>query len=411
MKPDDLANATARALDLLPPDDPARSDPRLARDPRLTEESRLTREAAADVWLAVSPLHVAPPEILQAVLEEIRPPAARTSRTLPWLAASGWAAAALIAFLLWPKNDVTRQDSAELGPVRQPRIGRDSSFPAGAPSDSLRVRREIGRLQERLAAVGKASVPVPRVIGLHAPGAPRRTAEESRERVQSILTAALRSALEAESGAPGDPAELVIERGWPVAADDEIIRHRHFPESSWQELGLLRSANGQYYDPATRTVWWPDAEGKSFLGRKSTDHEDLAGFTARPDLPAATSVKPRTAPEGFVIENPEMHSAEVVIDQVPAPEPGNERVIILKDPRGRTTTLPLQGTAVESGQPHSASMGSGSSDFVQFLGGDLTTGTMVFTLLGTNGVANFQLVERPVGSTGTGGRIIVEGGP
>ena len=76
MNPADLADATARTLDLLPPDDPARSDPRLLRDPALAEEARLTRETAAAVWLAVSPLCVAPPDLLQSVIAEIQPLAA-----------------------------------------------------------------------------------------------------------------------------------------------------------------------------------------------------------------------------------------------------------------------------------------------------------------------------------------------
>ena len=133
MKSEDIADATARALDLLAPGDPARSDPRLVRDPRLAKEMRLTREAAAAVWLAVSPLEVAPPEVLQAVLEEISPHAASMEKArsyLPWLAASGWAAAAAVAFFLWPDAAVVTPP-ASVSPTRcDPRWRRKAALRA-----------------------------------------------------------------------------------------------------------------------------------------------------------------------------------------------------------------------------------------------------------------------------------------
>ena len=42
MHPTDLADATARALDLLDPEDLANSDPRMFRDPHLAGETRQT---------------------------------------------------------------------------------------------------------------------------------------------------------------------------------------------------------------------------------------------------------------------------------------------------------------------------------------------------------------------------------
>ncbi len=96
----DREDAIAKALDILPPGDGARSDPRLMRDAELAEEARLTRETAADVWLAVSPLRAAPPDVLHNVMAKIdaKPPAvAKTRRFTPWLAASGWAAAIAVA--------------------------------------------------------------------------------------------------------------------------------------------------------------------------------------------------------------------------------------------------------------------------------------------------------------------------
>ncbi len=428
MKPEDLADATARALDLLPPGDSARSDPRHVRDPRLAAESRLTREAAADVWLAVSPLHIAPPEVLHAVMENIRPRAVNASpahRYLPWLAASGWAAAAGITLLLWPQSDPTHSAvtaALSVSTKGKTMLPPGPSEPPPTPATrDVRLRREIVRLQERLALMGNKTLPAPQVLGLHAPGAPRRTPEQVRQRVQSILTAALRSALEAESGALSDAAELVIERGWPVPYGDGAVRHRHFPESTWQELGLLRSENGEYYDPAKGTIWTAEPDGKSFLGRKTTAEENLAGFTAQPDPSAIPVPKPRQIPEGFVIENAPERTAEVIIDQLPAPQVGMEHVIVLTDSAGQTTTLPVPEMTSESELAQNNSIGANDgyvlncsligATYSSFSGGVLASGTMVLSLIGTNGIGRFQLIERPLVAGGGIDRIIVEGGP
>lgn len=403
MKSEDIADATARALDLLAPGDPARSDPRLVRDPRLAKEMRLTREAAAAVWLAVSQLEVAPPEVLQAVLEEISPHAASMEKArsyLPWLAASGWAAAAAIAFFLWPDAAVVTPPMVAINDRstesdHSQKVDHAAISPAESTAENVWMRRNLVRLQERLAAAGGNAVPVPRVIGLHAPGAPRRTPEEAHARVQAILADALRSALEAESGAPGDPADLVIERGWPVPAGNGIVRHRHFPESAWRELGLLRSPDREYFDPVSGTIWWPDADGKTFLGREAKAGDDLAAFDLPSDSPAAEAPKPRREPEGFVIANPQTGTAEIVIDQLPPPEPGTERFIVLTDGAGLSTSFSLQNSASAQMSP--------------------TLGTLVLTLPNMNGLGNFQLVERSTsaGSTSAenGGRVIVEGKP
>lgn len=281
----------------------------------------------------------------------------------------------------------------------------------------------------------------PRVMYLTAPGAIRRTPGESRQRVQSILTNALRSALEADSAAPSDPAALVIERGWlpgglPLPADGGIIRHRNFPAQAWQEMGLLRSAGGEYLDVPANTVWSADPEGRGFVGRKLTDEEDVSRFNTDPDPPLTKVTKPRTHPEGFIVENSIDGNAEVVIDQVPAPEPGNGHVMLVTDSSGHTETIPLpppaapampnpaldSALAAESGAvSHSMTVLSGaqiiSYPFDVRTSGWITNanvanlGTIVFTLPGTTQVSSLQLVERPLIPNGLPDRIIVEGGP
>ena len=355
MNPTDLADATARALDLLPADDAARSDPRLLRDPALAEEARLTREAAAAVWLAVSPLCVAPPDLLQSVMAEIHPLAAVTSgkprRYLTWLAASGWAAAAAIAISLWPEPLTTLPPTATHTTVRETPTHREiveKASPLSLPTPrDARLRAEVVRLQKRLATLRDDSAQrTPRVISLTAPGAVPRTQEEAQQRVHSILTNALRSALEAASAAPADPASLVIERGWlpgglTVPEDGGVIRHRHFPEQAWREMGLSRSANGDYYDASSKTVWSADPEGRGFIGRKITGEEDVARFTKEPD-PQAAPAKTRAVPEGFIIENPVDRTTEIFVENVPDLPAGKQLIVRLTDKDGYTTDVPLE---------------------------------------------------------------------
>lgn len=358
MNPTNLADATARALDLLPPDDAARSDPRLLRDPALAEEARLTRDTAAAVWLAVSPLRVAPPDMLRAVMAEIHPLAPATSREprryLTWLAASGWAAAAVIAISLWPERlaplpPITGNTTPREPQTRRESLGEPSSAPVPTPRDA-RLRDQIVRLQKRLATLqDDPTRQTPRVMSLTAPGAVHRTQQEAQQRVHSILTNALRSALEAASATPADPASLVIERGWlpgglTVPEDGGVLRHRHFPEQAWQELGLSRAANGDYYDASSSTVWSADPEGRGFIGRKITGDDDIARFTKEPD-PKTSPAKTGVAPEGFMIENPVDHSTEIIVENVPALPEGKQLIVRLTDEAGHTTDIPLDPSA------------------------------------------------------------------
>ena len=415
MNPADLPDATARALDLLTASDPARSDPRLHRDARLLEEARLTRECAAEVWLAVSPLHVAPADVLHAVMARIDPPVVSAGegkhRFLPWLAASGWAAAALVTFLLWPSSKgIPSRPGAGFLPassVSEEELVISPLAPEAAPpSREIRLRNEILRLKNRLAEIRKDNTAnSPRVLSLSSPGAAPRSEQEARRRVQVILTEALRSALEAESGAPGDPASLVIERGWPsgglpVPSGDGVIRHRNFPEQSWQELGLLRSPEGAYLDSLGETVWTPDPENRGFIGKKTSPEQDLSRFEAAPDTPSLPPVAPRVLPEGFVIENKEENTAEVVIDQVPAPAEGNGQFIVWTDASGHESTVPL----AECSTPL---VGMGSFGVT---GSGLPLTSVAFSIPG-NGVLSFELVERSLIPNGLPERVIVTSGP
>lgn len=390
MKPNDPAEATAHALDLLPPTDPARSDPALRRNPALAAEVRATRELAADVWLSVAPLRTAPPGVLAAVMTKIAPTAVLPAvgrRWLPWFAASGWAAAAAVAlgWWAWPPAGAPPQAG---GGVRSAavKIPEATATPdAGLrPGRESALGQEIQRLQARLAkqrTAPAADAATPRVMALRAPGGLRRSPAETRARVNALLTEALRSALEAEHSSTDDPVALVIERGWPIGSlavpdDNGWVRHRNFPEASWRELGMVRSENGEYYDPANRLIWSPDPEGRGFLGRNRTAADNLAGFTAQPaaELPADGALA-AAAPEGFLIEDPLAGTTQVVLDRLP--------------PQLADTDTVVSWTAATGLQ--SASLNT-------LLATNFSTtnaGTLVLTLPNSSGVTSFQVLAVP----------------
>lgn len=423
MNRNDLEDATARALDLLPPDDPACSDPRLLRDPRCAEEIRATREAAADVWLATSPLRAAPPEVLPSLMAriEVRTPyARRNARFFPWLAASGWAAAAL-AMLMWPEDGGTSPPPA--APLRsghglaaKPAAALEPDagpLPGKSPGYKERwLRDELLKVQSRLANLNeKAMVSTPRVLTLASPEGVQRSPEEARQRVWSVLTAALRSALEAESSDPADPADLVIERGWlpegiVLAEGGGVIRHRNFPVDSWQQLGLQKSDDGRFYDPARDLVWTKEAEGRGYVGRRPVEEDDLGGFKDPDEGELAVASVPRTDPEGFVIEDPESDFAEVVIDQVPAPEEGNEQFVVWTDDAGRQNTVKVD-------HPAASPAPGASTGVIRIPASSSVTAqgasTLMLSIPNSGGVKAFQLVESPVKPNGKPARVIVAG--
>lgn len=461
MKPTDLADATARALDLLDPGDSANSDPRLSRDAGLVNETRLTRETAAEVWLAVSPLRVAPPQVWQAVLSEIQPAHSASpgkSRHLMWMAASGWAAAVVVAIALWPAPVATLPPSAGAS-VRESPARPAEPRTTATGSSRPRLREEVVRLQKRLATLrDDPAQRTPRVTGLASPGAVRRTPEEARQQVYSILTHALRSSLEVASGAPGDPAALVIERGWlpgqlSVPADGGVIRHRNFPEKTWRETGFFRSAEGDYYDASSNTVWSADPEGRGFIGRKTSGDDDLARFNREPE-PETTPAKPVVMPEGFMIENPVANTTDIIIENVPVLPEGRQLIVRVTDDAGIVTEIPLTPTAPPPAEPASqlAVTDAGSAPFASIpdlpstgllsVGSDrlagvtgFPTGGTILTNMSTAGTqysdivgymnggsvilsfpngtipAGFQLLEGSLVPTGQPPTVIVESGP
>lgn len=456
----DREDVVARALDILPPGDPAASDPRLVRDEALSEEARATREAAADVWLAVSPLRAAPPDVLGSVLDKIGLPAPevpvpKVRRLAPLLAASGWAAAVAVTVCLWPRHAgeqasqivVTAPRTSPAKSSEREGTGGDASVAAGhADYDARteRLRRDYANLQKTVEMLRRNELAtLPRVMNLRTPGSPRRSPEESRQqmfqKMYQMMANSFRDQLEVYNGEPGDSADFVIERGYmqpgmDLANSDIVLRHLNFPEQAWQDYGLLRSDNGEYYDPIRHLLWTSDPVAGGFVGRRM-ENMDLATFKGAD--PGASTVKTAVAkndPEGFILEDPVTKKAEVVIDQVPPAQAGHEHRILWTDASGASGTIPVVSATSAAAMANTNTSGavyfvSGNNRYLTLPGGPFqwngdtgagnpvaanSTGspaTVMASFSTTSTVTSFQLVEVPMqGGAGAPVRVIVAGG-
>ncbi len=457
----DREDAVARALDILPPGDPAASDPRLVRDEALSEEARATREAAADVWLAVSPLRAAPPDVLASVLDKIGLPAPelpvpKVRRLAPLLAASGWAAAVAVAICLWPRDAGEKTSHMVVGTPKTPSAkstdreegtGGDASGAAGSADYDVRterLRRDYANLQKTVEMLRRNELAtLPRVMNLRTPGSPHRSPEESRQqmfqKMYQMMANSFRDQLEVYEGEPGDAADFVIERGYmqpgmDLASSDIVLRHLNFPQQSWQDYNLLRSDDGEYYDPIRQLLWTSDPVGGGFVGRRM-ENVDLAAF--RGGDTGGSTVKTAVAkndPEGFILEDPVTKKAEVVIDQVPPAQAGHEHRILWTDASGASGTIPVVSATSATATANTNASGavyfvSGNNRYLTLPGGpfqwngDASSGnlvaansagspaTVMASFSTTSTVTSFQLVEVPIqGGAGATTRVIVAGG-
>ena len=349
MKPADREDSLLRALDLLPDGDPAKGDPRFVKNPQLAADAWEHRETAVNAWLAVAPLSAAPPEILENVLARISPPeAGEVVEALTWKrwpAILGWAAAIVMAclWLIDRREAPAVVEKPPAGSERQVSNGREIVVPLARPGSRTNDRKlgeEIARLRKALE-VESGRGHTPRVRTLSVPGAAAEDPEEARERLQRILINALRSSLEARTGAPGDSASLVIERGWlpqgmSPLRDGETIRHRNFPEDAWADHGLLKANEDAFYDPTNSVIWERDPEGRGFIGRKPTEADDLNQYqrTEGTEPPKSGTPFANAEPSGFLIENPDKPGIDVVIEGIVPPPEGSTQWLVWTIPGG-----------------------------------------------------------------------------
>ncbi|RZL72023.1 MAG: hypothetical protein EOP29_19400 [Rhodococcus sp. (in: high G+C Gram-positive bacteria)] len=269
--------------------------------------------------------------------------------------------------------------------------------------------------------------------------------EETQRRVVTALADALSSLLELERGGTGDPARLVLQRGWMPEgfslSEGDYIRHLNFPANAAELFGLMVSQDGAYYDEARDMIWSPDENGRGYLGRRATDEDNLSMFHVPDENALAVNDRAmavNTEPEGFVIEDPVSNTAKVLIDQVPAPAEGYEQVVIWTDAEGREGRIPVQNSlaAPAAAAPAAPSVTSPTVTTKETLASASATipvipsmaqagvGRLFFSLPNSNGVKSFRLVELPANANGVahglvngvangllngGGKVIVSG--
>ncbi|MDB6079958.1 MAG: hypothetical protein JWO82_3705 [Akkermansiaceae bacterium] len=367
-------DAVLRSLGILPDRDAANSDPSFLKNPELTAEARTARETVVDTWLAVSPLQVAPPGILEGIMTKVRPKmeTATPRRRITWplaLAATGWAAALALGLMLVNRENVSRTLSTgtESGERHSKPERLQEKELSGAPvrtgptpsAADRKMQDEIARLKRSIEEQ-ESHGSLPRVRGLAAPGMVAATPEKARDDLRRVLVDALRSSLEAETGAPGDPAALVIERGWlpagfPPIEDSQIIRHRHFPEEDYQQYGLMKTGEDTYYDSSNKLIWERDPDSRGFIGRKAAPTDkapEIKTENADPKLQPQKSTVPQklaqNPPSGILIEDPDSRSATAVVEGVAPASEGTSQVAVFTLSSGQSVSLTVNSSMFSS---------------------------------------------------------------
>jgi hypothetical protein len=279
--------------------------------------------------------------------------------------------------------------------------------------------------------VEQGALSAPRVLGLRSPNALQQEPEETQRRVIAALADALGSLLEVEGGASGDPARLVLQRGWLpegfIPSEGEYIRHLNFPANAAEDYGLMVSEDGAYYDEDREMIWSRDENGRGYLGRRATNEDNLNAYHVPDEETLAANktmaVAMRAEPEGFVIEDPESNTAKVLIDQVPPPAAGFEQMVVWTDAAGNEAQIPVQNPVMApatlsgaSVAPTAAStttkeLSAGASISIPVLPSmsQAGAGRLFFSLPDSNGVMSFRLIELPSVANGSPPKIIVSG--
>lgn len=353
MKSTDSSSAL-RSLDRLPPEEARDFESRLAGDPALAANLREWEDTVTAIWHAASPLVPAPAGSLDAVRAGLHPVRSRRGLGV-FLAATGWAAALVLAILLM--NRPQTRPIAKISSV--PEKVALSPAPVGAPAarDSRhetepdgKLHETIRRLQSELAASHSRGAG-PRIRELRPPGAAGRPGDQARA-LNALLAAALAEHLARQSESP---AALTVENGWldsifAALPPGSVIRHRSFPAENYGQYQLLRSDDGEFYDPASNLIWSPAEDGGGYLGHVAEAGFDHSAFQSADPLsspePDPPLDKSSPSPSGYLVQISDGGDATIIIGNLPLN--GNLPQLVASTDGGRTT-IPLSGSQVWPG--------------------------------------------------------------
>jgi anti-sigma factor RsiW len=367
---------TLRALDRLPAEETRELEAMLADDPRLAAELRATEDAMAAIWHAASPLVAAPAASFEEIQARLHPVRNRHLKAKV-IGSTGWAAALALAAVL-----VGRQEKISPSPVVSQTtpvvLGQEVANPATPktlvappirrPGDApqRKLRETVLALRQELRAARYGSVG-PRIRVLRSPGTRGSAATSDPARaLRDFLTAALTEDLARRTELP---TTLTVETGWTPAAFavlpvGSVVRHRSFPVEDFADYGLLRAANGDFYDPVTQLVWTQAEDGGGYLGEVAPVDQDLTAFEPAPaepeprnprelsqKKPAETQAvknepNPKPAPSGYFVQGAEDEKSTLIIANLPTSDPGSQLTASVD---GGATTFPLTDGAIVPG--------------------------------------------------------------
>lgn len=339
------SDLTLHALGRLPASEAHELESKLAADPALASELRELEDRITEVWHAASPLLPAPAGCFEAVRARLHPVRHRPGLTAG-LAAVGWAAAIALAATLLLKNPPPTAGTTR-PPATDPRTNpsildapADQPPPVPSQPDSNPQRSTIRRLQQELA-IARQNGAGPRIHSLRPPGSRGNPppADQARE-LNALLTSALAEHLARQSEVP---SSLTVETGWletlfAALPADALIRHRAFPVENFGDYGLLRSEDGDFYDPEAHMVWSPADDGGGYLGRVvAVDYNPVGFQAAPPETPTKKpAVEPKAEPTGYLVQTGTGSDATVIIGNLPLT--GETPQLVASTDGGQTTT-------------------------------------------------------------------------
>ena len=291
----------------------------LADDPQLAAELREQEEIIAGLWHSSAPLQTIPRSAwgeLQKRLQESKaePPKA-TLQFTRWLGALGWAAALALGLFLWSDHHSTSAESAH---ATQAESGDPKTFTGtrvieshpGSPEAERGTRARLKKVQQRLAtalAERDSATLASQVIELYRPGESAIDSPEVRsQRLLNLLTAALGHDLQKLDE---EVVSLIIEEGWLDLAlqslpEDAKVRHRTFPTDRFEDFDLLRSPEGEYFDPTSNFLWKLAPDGGGYLGSLAPEDLDLSRFSETSEI---KEVEDPVLPDTLLADHSQAH--------------------------------------------------------------------------------------------------------